>query len=391
MRTLSRRNFLKASGAALAAAGILGACGGSSSSTAPSSSVADTQAASMADTMAATEANTEEAPATMDFSGTELVVATWGWAEAGLQNLAEEFCNMYGCSILVDPTPGNGPRLNKLMAEKDDPQADVALLTKSFADTGNTEGLFEMMDTNVVTSLSELYDFAQEANGYGPCYSLCRYGIMYNADLLASKELDPPTSYQDLFDDKYAHLVALPAMSSTACPYMLVAMEEAMGGTQEDVSDAFKLMQDKKDNIDIWYTTSSDVQNAFTNEEIAIAVFMDINMASLSSAGLNMVWVDPAEGTIGAPAAINVVKGCKNPELAQLFVQYVICKETQDRVAEAMDEAPTNMNASMPEEKKTYLAFGEESIAAIKQFDDAYINSMLAEWIETFDKTVAVQ
>ena len=388
MRTISRRNFLKASAASMAAAGILSACGGSSSSTSTgSSSAAEAQSASMAET----EKGTEMAPAAADYSGAELVVATWGWAEQGLMTLAEEFMNMTGCQILVDPTPGNADRLNKLIAEKEDPQADIALLTKSFADQGNTEGLFEMMDTNVVKSLPELYDFAQEPNGYGPCYSLCRYGIMYNADLLASKNLEAPKSYQDLFDDKYAHLVALPAMASTACPYMLVAMEEAMGGTQEDVSDAFQLMQDKKDNIDLWYMTTSEVQTAFTSEEIAIAVFMDINMASLTDAGLNMVWVDPEEGTIGAPAAINVVKGCKNPELAQLFVEYVISKDTQDRVAEAMDEAPVNKNASMPEEKKAHLAFGEDAIAAIKQFDDAYINTAKEEWIETFNKTVAVQ
>ena len=31
-----------------------------------------------------------------------------------------------------------------------------------------------------------------DANGYGPCYSLCRYGIMYNADALEQLGLEPP-------------------------------------------------------------------------------------------------------------------------------------------------------------------------------------------------------
>ena len=85
---------------------------------------------------------------------------------------------------MVDPTSGNGDRLNKLMAEQNDPTADVALLTKSFAQTGNEAGLFEKIDTNIVTSIGDLYDIAVNADGYGPCYSLCRYGIMYNADAL---------------------------------------------------------------------------------------------------------------------------------------------------------------------------------------------------------------
>ena len=112
----------------------------------------------------------------------------------------------------------------------DDIAADVALLTKSFAQTGNEAGLFEKIDTNIVTSIGDLYDIAVNADGYGPCYSLCRYGIMYNADALEKAGLPAPTSYEGLFDDQYAHMVALPDMTSTAGPYMLVAMAEAMGG-----------------------------------------------------------------------------------------------------------------------------------------------------------------
>ncbi len=391
MNTISRRNFLKASAAAAITAGLFGACGASSSSNAPA---ADTTAAMGDETMAATtgamDNETEMAPADMNFEGAELVVATWGWAEGGLLKLCADFEAMYGCSIIVDPTPGNGDRVNKLMAEKDDPQADIALLTKSFADTCNSQDLFEMIDTSVVTSLPELYDFAQNPDGFGPCYSLCRYGIMYDADALEEADLPVPMSYQELFDDKYAGMVALPDMASTAGPYMLVAMEEAMGGTQEDVSDAFALMQEKKDNIALWYTTTADVQTAFTNKEIAITVFMDINMKGLIDAGINMKWQDAEEGTFGAPATVNVVKNCKNPELAQLFVEYLISKAAQDKIADVMVEAPVNMNAEMSDEQKIYLAYGEDAMDALKSFDEAYINEHKAEWIETFQKTVAI-
>ena len=333
----------------------------------------------------------ESGEATTDFGGAELVVATWGWAEAGLKELAADFENTYNCTIVVDPTSGNGDRLNKLMAEKNAPTADVAMLTQSFAVTGAQEGLVEQIDTSVVTSLDHLYDFALDADGYGPCYSLCRYGIMYNADALESLGLPAPTSYQSLFDDQYAGMVALPDMTSTAGPYMLVAMAEAMGGSQEDVTPAMTLMQEKKDNIDLWYTTSSEVVNAFTTGEANITVFMDINMPGLTETGLNMVWTDAEEGSFAAPATINVVKGCQNPELAQLFVEYMISDETQSRVAETMNEAPVNKNATMPDELKSYLAFGEDAMNALKQFDETYITTAKDAWIDTFQRTVSVQ
>ena len=214
---------------------------------------------------------------------------------------------------------------------------------------------------------------------------------MYNADALEKAGLPAPTSYEGLFDDQYAHMVALPDMTSTAGPYMLVAMAEAMGGSQEDVTPAMELMQEKKDNIDLWYSTSSDVVNAFTPGEANIAVFMDINMPSLTDSGLNMVWVDAAEGSFSAPATANVVKNCKNPELAQLFVEYLISKDTQDKIAEVMNEAPVNKNATMDDSLKTYLAFGDESMNALKEFDEAYITANKEAWIDTFQRTVAVQ
>jgi len=339
----------------------------------------------------ATTASNSSTSGTKDFKGAELVVATWGWAEAGLKTLCADFEKEYNCTIVVDPTSGNGDRLNKLMAEKADPTADVALLTKSFAETGNQAGLFEKVDTSVVTDLNNLYSFAVNSDGYGPCYSVCRYGIMYNVDALKKAGLPAPTSYQDLFDDKYAGMVALPDMTSTAGPYMLVAMAEAMGGSQTDVSAAMTLMQTKKNNINLWYTTSSDVVNALTTGEDNIAVFMDINMPGLTKSGLNMAWVDASEGSFAAPATVNVVKNCKNPELAQLFVEYMISNDTQSKIAGVLNEAPVSKNATMADELKTYLAFGETAVKALKEFDESYIASAKAGWIDTFQRTVNVK
>lgn len=367
----------------------LAACG----STQEESSADTSTATAETSETAATEStdSSAETETTQDFGGAELVVATWGWAETSLKTLSEDFEKQYNCTIVVDPTSGNGDRINKLMAEKDDPTADVAMLSKSFAQTGNSEGLFEKIDTNVVTSLGDLYDIAVDADGYGPCYSLDRYGIMYNADALEQAGLPAPTSYEDLFDDQYAHMVALPDMTSTAGPYLLVALAEDLGGSQEDVTPAMELMQEKKDNIDLWYTTTSDVVNAFTTGEANIAVFMDIYMPSLTESGLNMVWTDASEGSFSAPATVNVVKNCKNPELAQLYVEYLISESTQNKIAEVMNEAPVNKNATMDDSLKSYLAFGEESMNALKEFDESYIAENKEAWIDTFQRTVNVQ
>ena len=213
---------------------------------------------------------------------------------------------------------------------------------------------------------------------------------MYDVDALEAAGLPVPTSYVDLFDDQYAGMVTLPDMTATAGPYLLVAMAEALGGSVDDVTPAMELMQEKKDNINLWYTTNSDVVNAFTTGEDCITVFMDINMPSLIDSGLNIAWVDAEEGSFAAPATVNVVKGCQNPELAQLFVEYLICEETQDKISEVLNEAPVNKNVTVPEELQAYLATGEDSMAALKEFDETAINENKEEWIDTFQRTVNI-
>ena len=68
--------------------------------------------------------------------------------------------------------------------------------TQDIDPVGIQNGLFEKIDTNVVTSLDGLYDFAVNAEGYGPVFSTCRYGIMYDAAALEAAGVEAPTSYQ---------------------------------------------------------------------------------------------------------------------------------------------------------------------------------------------------
>lgn len=324
---------------------------------------------------------------TKDFKGAQLVVATWGFTAASVKDLAKNFEQTYNCKVVIDETSGNSDRLNKITAQKNNPEIDVALMTDIFAALGNEKGLFEKIDTKVVTNLNNLYDFAKNADGYGPSYSVVRYGIIYDADTVKT----PPKSYKDLFSGKYNGQLSLPDMASTAGPYLLIALAEKSGGSAANVNPGFDLLKANKDHVKQWYLASSDVQTAFTTGEIGVSVFMDMNMPSLKKAGLNVKWVDPEEGDFSAAATVNVVKNCKNPELAQLFVNYIISDAVQNQVADKLSEAPTNKNATMSDEKKAYLAYGQKAMDSLKKFDWADINKNKAAWIEKFQKEVAIQ
>ncbi|MDF2523272.1 MAG: transporter substrate-binding protein [Clostridiales bacterium] len=371
------KNFKKITAALLASVMLAASVAGCSSS--PASSDKPSSSTTTAQSAAGEKAK--------DFKGAQLVVATWGFTAANVKDLSKKFEETYNVKVVIDETSGNSDRLNKIMAQKNNPEIDVALMTDIFAALGNEKGIFEKIDTKIVTNLNNLYDFAKNADGYGPSYSVVRYGIIYDADTVKT----PPKSYKDLFSGKYNGQLSLPDMASTAGPYVLSTLAEKSGGSATNVEPGFEVLKANKDNVKQWYLASSDVQKAFSTGEIGVTVFMDMNMPSLKKAGLNVKWVDPEEGGFSAAANVNVVKNSKNPELAQLFVNYLISDAVQNQIADKLNEAPTNKNATMSDEKKQYLAYGQKAMDSLKKFDWKYINTNKAAWIEKFQKEVAVQ
>jgi len=213
------------------------------------------------------------AAAVNPYKGVDLVVATWGWTAANVKKLSVAFEEQYGCKVIIDETSGNADRLNKVIAQRNNPEIDVVMMSESFSAIGNSMGVFEKIDTKIVTNLNNLYGFAQNPDGFGPAYSLVRYGIIYDKDRVPA-----PTSYLDLFNGKYDGMLSLPDMTTTAGPYLLVAMAEALGGSASNVDPAFEFLKKNVKSVAQFYTTSSDVQTGFTTGEIAVSVFMDMNM-----------------------------------------------------------------------------------------------------------------
>ncbi|GHU50185.1 hypothetical protein FACS1894127_5010 [Clostridia bacterium] len=124
-----------------------------------------------------------------------LAVATWGGAsETGLRTIVGPFEAANNCEVVFD-IGNNADRYSKLLANRNSPIVDVALFSDTFSDLGNAEGLFEKVTREEVPNIANLYSFGPNKDGFGPGYSVVRYGIMYNHDKISN----PPVSYKELF------------------------------------------------------------------------------------------------------------------------------------------------------------------------------------------------
>jgi putative spermidine/putrescine transport system substrate-binding protein len=308
-----------------------------------------------------------------------LVVATWGGAsETGLREIVGPFEEANNVEVLFD-IGNNSDRLSKLQANKSNPVVDVALFSDTFSELGNAEGLFAPVSAEEVPNIAELYPFAVHKDGFGPGYSVVRYGIIYNTETVP----EPPVSYQELFtrdDLKFG----LPDMSTTPGLLLFSLLADELGS--EDAAQAF--YAENKERI-VYIYTAADIQTAFERGEVDVTVYMDIMLSVWQGAGLPVAWSDAAEGNLGVVNTVNVVSGTPHLELAMKFVDYMLSVDVQQQIGVLLTEAPANKNAVLSEDIAAKVAYGEEAVAQIRTFDNNQINAVKAEWVEWFQREIA--
>ena len=313
----------------------------------------------------------------------QLVIATWGGAsEKGLREIVKPFEQEHNVEVVFD-IGNNSDRLNKLRANKGNPVVDIALMTDCFSVMANEEGIFDTINPENVSNLEKLYDFALDKDGFGPAYSVVRYGMVYDSEVVK----ETPTSWEDLWNPDYK--VSIPDITSTAGPMLLVTASELNGGDDHNIDPGFEKMAKLKDNIVNFYLSPTDVITMFERKEIAMSPFMDIFVPTMQESGLPIKWADVKEGSFAGFNTVNIAKGTKNKELAEKFVNFMLDENTQQQIAEILFEAPVNKDTVVDESIAQHMAYGQEKVDQLVLFDWSHINSVKSEWIERWNKEIS--
>lgn len=367
----------------------LTACGGSAkeATTAPASEAEKTTEAEQSE---ATEAGSESAD-TADlgnFEGQELRVSTFSFnAELLQKNVYDPFEKATGCKLIVEGGK-NAERVTKIKETPDN--YDVVVIGDSFVADLMDQGLIDTIDSTKLTNLDGLYDVAKAPFGeeYGPAYTFNRLGIVYDKSTCPIEI----KSWADLWNPELEGSIAIPDITTTTGPlfyYSVAEMENLTPGKDDDA--IFAKMEELKPNVMKTYTSANDTITMLNQGEISVAVLLDYSYTSAKSASEDYVWVDPTEGSYSGFNTINIIKGTKNKELAEAFVNFYISKEVQE--AEALDgvDAPVRKDVELTEEQAANFTYGEEMINSLQIPDWAVINENKADWTNRWNELFSVQ
>ena len=284
-------------------------------------------------------------------------------------SIIASFEKKYGAKVETVPA-NSGEMLTRIRAEKASPTVDVCLIDDMVAVSGIGEGLFEKIDPNNIPNLKDLDKRAIDPQGYGPVVHTNPNVFAYNKDLV---KVDPPKSWAELWDPRFKGMLGLSAINLT--PGVTILLQAAMlnGGDYENIDPGFKALANLKPNVRKWFKDIGEVRPTVDQEPVIAAFGLNVWQDEISK-GIPLVTINPKEGAHGISAMGQIVKGSKNKDLAELFINEYISPEGGAAISGKLYFKTFNTKTQLPDNVKNIMP------TEVTLFDPFKIAKYREEW-----------
>ena len=309
---------------------------------------------------------------------TELTVYTAIEAE-DLARYAETFNKSHPDVTINWVRDSTGVITAKLLAERDNPQADVVwglaatslLLLKS-------EGMLEPYAPEGVEALDPKFVDSDNPPAWVGMDAWVA-SICYNTVEAEKLGLTPPTSWQDLTDPRYQGHVIMPNPASSGTGFLDVSSWLQIFGEEE----GWAYMDALHENVARYTHSGSAPCKLAASGEIPIGVSFAFRGAKSKAAGAPLEIIVPSEGVGWDMEATAIIAGTDALEAAQTLVDFTVTREANEMynvgyavvaypgVAKPVEHFPENLLDAMIDNDFEFAANNRADI--------------LAEWQSRYD------
>ena len=303
------------------------------------------------------------------FKGQTINVLCWeGYAD---EKFTKAFQDKYGVTVKGTYFGTEDEMISKLQADKGSGAYDLVSPSCDFAGYLVEAGLVESIDTTKMSQWSNLsgklrgmMDVRKDGAVYGLPFTWGPDYLIYNADIIKEE----PKSWRILWDTKYKGKVSVPDdIVNIYTTALVLGMDKTDKSVPYNMTEA-QLLTAKAElaklqpNVRKYWATAGELDNMFKNKEVALALGWPLTVNTLKGEGMNIKSVIPQEGATGWIDRLMVVKGSKNKELAELWLNYISQPENMAKVAEVTTYSVANPGAAqfMSEELKKSTYAGNE-------------------------------
>jgi len=218
----------------------------------------------------------------------------------------------------------SGQALSQLLAEKNNPVADIGYFGVNFGIKAKAEGVLEPYKPQ---RWDDIPAGLKDADGYWSTIHSGTLGLFVNKDALGGKPV--PACWKDLTKPAYRGMVGYLDPSSAAVGYVgAVAVNLALGGSPSSFEPAVAFFKELKKNDPIVPKQTSYAR--VVSGEIPILFDYDFNAyrAKYKEKG-NFEFVIPCEGSVVFPYVTGLVKNAPDKDKAKRVLDYLLSDKGQ--------------------------------------------------------------
>lgn len=309
------------------------------------------------------------------------------------EEVIEAFTNETGIELEFIAGGDAGETLNRAILTKNNPLADLLYgVDNSLYARAVSEGIFEAYQSPALDSIDPRYAFDSE-NFVTP---IDAGYVNFNLDkaYFAAENLALPTDISDLSAKAYAGLTVTqnPATSSPGLAFMLATVKR-FGETGDYTW--LNYWADLRDNdlqivsgwSDAYYTSFSiyggdrPIVLSYASSPAAEVIFAEAPLDDAPTA--NLFCQDCVFEQI---EAVGILKGSKNQEAAQSFIDYMLSNAFQEDIAPNMFVYPVVTGTSLPAEFGLYSQIPNDNQTAT--LEPELIESNLTTWLSQWTQVV---
>lgn len=270
------------------------------------------------------------------FEGESLIAVSWSgnYEQVFRDTVINPFNEKYGTK--AETVGGWDQIVSQIVAAPaDNPPFDVTVAEEYISSAGLAEGLYQKTDKSKIPNLEAIYPWFYETRPD----KAKEYGIPFGGGtcmLLLRKKLGiEPTSWGLLWDERLAGKVT----SDSAAWWWTLSVPAVMSKVSPGLDEMYTMATAEplfaeldKLKVARWYKDGAEQANLLNQEEADAAM-------SYSSDVYTFLTEQPGEYVAGLPQEgasawadwYFKVRGTKHSDLADLFMNYLLEKETQDR------------------------------------------------------------
>ena len=258
----------------------------------------------------------------------------------------KEFENKTGITVKAvydtEETKSTGV-LNRLIAEKDNPQCDVfwsgdpvrTIVLKN-------KGITSSYQSAIANDIDMVFK-DPEHNWTG--FSARARVLIYNKNLL--EKTDIPQSIFDLTKEQYRGKVAIANPLFGTTTFHIAALFTAIGDEK-----AKQFLADLKNNEVVIATSNGDVKKRVVQGEIACGLTDtdDAFEAIKEGANVGVIFLDQQGiGSLIMPNTVNLINNSPHSGNAKKLIDYLLSKETEAKLAKSCAQMPLHKGVETPE------------------------------------------